>query len=119
MAQWGISCVSMCVTFGNALAFMAEVPLSDLSLRGLPHLSEMYTERTSETFWIVSPYFDPIIWMIIGVLFVLALYQCARFLTYLQELASLAAESQESDSLEQLELSDLPELQSSESGSEE
>ena len=115
MAPWGISCVSMCVTFGNALAFMAEVPLSDLSLRGLPHLSEMYTERTSETFWIVSPYFDPIIWMTIGVF----LYQCARFVTYLQQLASLATDSQESDTLEQLRLSDLPDLQSSESSSEE
>ena len=98
---------------------MAGEPLLDLSQRGLPHLSEMHTERTSETFWIVSPYFDPIIWMTIGVFFVLVLYQCARFVTYLQELASLATDSQESDSLEQLQLSDLPELQSSESGSEE
>ena len=93
--------------------------LLDLNQGGLPHLSDMHPDRTSEAFWLVSPYFDPVIWMTIGIFFVLVLYQCARFVYYLQQLASLATDSQESDSLEQLQLSDLPDLQSSESGSEE
>ena len=77
----------------------------------------MHSARTTEAFWLVSPYFDPIIWMAIGIFFVLALYQCARFVYYLQELASLATGSEESETLEHMRLSDLPDLESSESSS--